>query len=248
MDLGLTGKLALVTGASKGIGATTAGVLAREGCDVILVARSAGALAGVARRIGSETGRGATPITADLSKSDEIERLAKSCGSPDILVNNAGAIPGGRLTDIDDATWRAAWDLKVFGYINLTRALLPAMQARRSGTIVNVIGAAAQIRDPSYICGVAGNAALTAFTMSLGSDSHEYGVRVVGVSPGAVATERLQRLEADGVVSSGDRPFGRAASTDEIASAIAFLASPASGYTSGTVLTVDGGFSAHPSS
>jgi hypothetical protein len=248
MDLRLSGKLALVTGASKGIGATTAGVLAREGCDVILVSRSADALAGVARRITAETGRAATPVVADLSSPIEIEHLAKNCGNPDILVNNAGAIPGGRLTDIDEATWRAAWDLKVFGYINLTRALLPAMQGRRSGTIVNVIGAAAQIRDPSYICGVAGNAALTAFTMSLGSDSHEYGVRVVGVSPGPVATERLQRLAADAVASSGQRPFGRAASTDEIASAIAFLASPASGYTSGSVLTVDGGMSARASS
>jgi hypothetical protein len=248
MNLGLTGKLALVTGASKGIGATTAMVLAREGCDVILVSRSTNALDDLARRISAETGREATPFAADLSHRDEIERLADGCGNPDILVNNAGAIPGGRLTDIDEATWRAAWDLKVFGYINLTRSLLPAMQARSSGTIVNVIGAAAQIRNPSYICGVAGNAALTAFTMSLGSDSHEYGVRVVGVSPGAVATERLQRLEADGVLSSHHRPFGRAASTDEIASAIAFLASPVSGYTSGTVLTVDGGFSAHPSS
>lgn len=244
MDLGLTGKLALVTGASKGIGAAAAAVLAREGCDVILVARSADALGHVARRITAETGREATPVAADLSKPDAIERLADTCGAPDILVNNAGAIPGGRLTDIDEATWRAAWDLKVFGYINLTRALLPGMQSRRSGTIVNVIGAAARIRNPSYICGVAGNAALTAFTMSLGSDSHEYGVRVVGVSPGAVATERLRRLEAEGLVSSGERPFGRAASTDEIASAIAFLASPASGYTSGTVLMVDGGFSA----
>jgi hypothetical protein len=248
MDLGLTGKLALVTGASKGIGATTAAVLAREGCDVILVSRSADDLGGVARRITAETGREATPVAADLSNSTAIERLAKTCGKPDILVNNAGAIRGGRLTDIDEATWRASWDLKVFGYINLTRALLPAMQARRSGTIVNVIGAAAQIRDPSYICGAVGNAALTAFTMSLGSDSHEYGVRVVGVSPGPVSTERLQRLEADGVASSGERPFGRAAFTDEIASAIAFLASPVSGYTSGTVLTVDGGISARASS
>lgn len=244
MELGLENKIALITGASKGIGAATARVLAREGCDVVLAARSAADLDNLALDIHRETGRRATPVAADLSSPVEVDRLARSCGSPDILVNNAGSIPGGRIDQVDDAAWRAAWDLKVFGYINLTRAMLPMMRERGTGTIVNVIGAAAHIRDPSYICGVTGNAALTAFTMSLGSDSHTDGVRVVGISPGPVATERLQRLEADAVQSSTQRPFGRAASTTEIASAIAFLASPVSGYTSGTVLVVDGGMSA----
>jgi NAD(P)-dependent dehydrogenase (short-subunit alcohol dehydrogenase family) len=158
-------------------------------------------------------------------------------------VNNAGAIPGGRLDEIDESTWRTAWDLKVYGYINLTRAMLREMAQRRRGVIVNVIGAAAQIKDPSYICGVTANAALTAFTMSLGSDSHKRGVRVVGVSPGPVATERLTRLQG-AVDSSHARPFGRAAAPEEIASAVAFLASATSAYTSGTVLMVDGGLSA----
>ncbi|MGH6966095.1 MAG: short-chain dehydrogenase/reductase [Phenylobacterium sp.] len=247
MDLGLAGKLAIVTGASKGIGAATARRLAREGCDLVLVARSAGDLEGLARSIAAESGRRATPFAADLSRSEEVLRLSASWAAADILVNNAGAIPGGRLSEVDEAAWRAAWDLKVFGYINLTRQLFTAMQARRSGVIVNVIGAAAQIRDPSYICGVAGNAALTAFTLSLGSDSHHHGVRVVGVSPGPVATERLAQLQ-QGVSSSAARPFGRAAAPDEIASAVAFLASTASGYTSGTVLMVDGGLSARAAS
>jgi NAD(P)-dependent dehydrogenase (short-subunit alcohol dehydrogenase family) len=244
MDLGLSGKLAIITGASKGIGAATAHTLAREGCDVVLVARSADGLGRVAQTITADTGRLATPFPADLSDPDHLDRLSRHWAHADILVNNAGAIPGGSLTEIDEATWRAAWDLKVFGYINLTRALLPAMQVRGNGTIVNVIGAAAQIRDPSYICGVAGNAALTAFTLSVGSDSHRHGLRVVGVSPGPVATERLRRLEQDSVQSTARLPFGRAASPQEIAWAIAFLASPASGYTSGTVLMIDGGLSA----
>ena len=244
MDLGLGGKLAIITGASKGIGATTAFTLAAEGCDVVLVARSADGLNGVADAIEAGTGQRARSFPADLSDPREIDRLCTEWSNADILVNNASAIPGGRLDEVDDAAWRNAWDLKVFGYINLTRALLPAMQKRGTGTIVNVIGAAAQIRDPSYICGVTANAALTAFTMSLGSDSHRHGVRVVGVSPGPVATERLQQLERDAVASSSARPFGRAASPDEIARAITFLASPASSYTSGTVLTIDGGISA----
>lgn len=243
MDLELRGKRALVTGASKGIGAATASLLASEGCEVVIVARSPEELHLTADRISAETSAKVTACAADLSRSSEIARIAEAFGDIDILVNNAGAIPGGRLEDLDESTWRAAWDLKVFGYINLSREIFKKMSARGSGTIVNVIGAAAQIRDPSYICGVVGNAALTAFTMSLGSDSHRAGVRVVGVSPGPVATERLIGLQGT-VQSSAARPFGRAAEPLEIASAVAFLASPRSGYTSGTVLMVDGGMSA----
>lgn len=243
MNLGLSGKRALVTGASKGIGAATARMLAAEGCDLVIVSRSPGELEKTANEITAETSRSVAVCAADLSLSSEIARVAEQFGDVDILVNNAGAIPGGRLQDVDERTWRAAWDLKVFGYINLTREIFGKMGARGSGVIVNVIGAAAQIRDPSYICGVVGNAALTAFTMSLGSDSHRVGVRVVGVSPGPVATERLLGLQGS-VASSMARPFGRAAETDEIAAAAAFLASPRSGYTSGTVLMVDGGLSA----
>lgn len=243
MDLDLSGKKVLVTGASKGIGAATARMLAAEGCDVIIVSRSREELQVAADKIAAETSRSVVACAADLSQSSEIARVAEQYGDIDILVNNAGAIPGGRLEDIDESTWRAAWDLKVFGYINLSREIFRKMSARGSGTIVNVIGAAAQIRDPSYICGVVGNAALTAFTMSLGSDSHRVGVRVVGVSPGPVATERLLGLQAS-VKSSAARPFGRAADPVEIASAVTFLASPRSGYTSGTVLIVDGGISA----
>lgn len=246
MDLNLTGKVAIVTGASKGIGAATARRLAREGCDTVLVARSAPELEKVAQEITTQTGRRALPFPADLSCSDDVRRLVQHWSMADILVNNAGAIPGGRLGEVDEASWRAAWDLKVFGYINLTREFFSAMQLRGGGVIVNVIGAAAQIRDPSYICGVTGNAALTALTLSLGSDSHRFGVRVVGVSPGPVATERLLKLL--NVQSSAARPFGRAAQPDEIASAIAFLASPVSAYTSGTVLMIDGGLSARATS
>ncbi|MEU6147486.1 short-chain dehydrogenase/reductase [Streptomyces sp. NPDC047081] len=243
MELGLTGRLAIVTGASKGIGAATARLLATEGCDTVLVARSEAQLKRTADRIAAETGRAVTPWPADLSKPEEAVRVARKWSHADILVNNAGAIPGGRLEDVDDPTWRAAWDLKVFGYINMTRHMFAAMSARGDGVIVNVLGAAAQTRDPTYICGVTGNAALTAFTMSLGSDSHRHGVRVVGVSPGPVATERLTELGGS-VQTSAARPFGRAADPVEIASAVVFFGSPASGYTSGTVLMVDGGLSA----
>jgi 3-oxoacyl-[acyl-carrier protein] reductase len=242
MDLGLRGKLALITGASMGIGAAIASTLATEGCDVVLVSRWSDRLNAAARSIADQTGQRAIACTADLSLSTEVERVACEWGNADILVNNAGAIPAGRLEELDEETWRKAWDLKVFGYINLIRRVYPSMRARRDGVIVNVIGAAAQIRDPSYICGVAGNAALTAFTLSLGSDSHRDGVRVLGVSPGPVATERLKTLGKLG--GSAAWPFGRAATPAEIADAVAFLASPRAGYISGAVLMADGGLSA----
>lgn len=247
MNLELTGKVAMVTGGSKGIGAAIAWQLAREGCDTVLVGRTSQPLAALAAQIAGETGTTANTVVADLSQSRAIDALAEQWGHADILVNNAGAIPGGRIDEVSEEIWRQAWDLKVFGYINLTRAFFGRMASRGSGVIINVIGAAAQIRDPSYICGVTGNAALTAFTMSLGSDSHKRGVRVAGISPGPVATERLLQLQAS-VDSSTARPFGRAALPEEIASAVAFMASPRSAYTSGTVLMVDGGLSARAAS
>ena len=242
MDLGLQGKKVLVTGASKGIGAATAHLLSAEGCDVVIVSRSQEQLQKTAERIAADTGRSVAASAADLSRPEGVSSIIEQWDDIDVLINNAGAIPGGRLEDVDEATWRAAWDLKVFGYVNLTRAYLRKMAARGGGTIINVIGAAAETRDPSYICGVTANAALTAFTRSLGSDSDRYGVRVVGVSPGPVATERLKSLQAT-VRSGASRPFNRAAEPDEIAAAIAFLASARSAYTSGAVLMVDGGLS-----
>src|SRR4029079_15840928 len=127
-------------------------------------------------------------VAADLSDSATVNRLAKDFPAIDILINNAGAIPGGQLAEIDEARWRAAWDLKVFGTINMTRAFNPLMKARGGGVIVNVIGNAALTRDPEYICGATANAGLTAFTESLGSTSLRDGIRINAVNTGRNAT------------------------------------------------------------
>src|SRR6266705_5428197 len=122
--------------------------------------------------------------------AEAFTRLVKDASDIDILVNNAGDIPGGSIDKIDEATWRHAWELKVFGYINLTRAVYAQMKARGHGVIVNDIGAAGEKFDFNYICGSAGNAALMAFTRALGSKSLADNVRVIGISPGPVGTDR----------------------------------------------------------
>jgi NAD(P)-dependent dehydrogenase (short-subunit alcohol dehydrogenase family) len=252
MDLKLQGLHALITGGSKGIGRSTAEILAEEGADVTLVARDPVALEATASDIRGRWQVKVATIAADLSRQEEVERVAIAAGAPDILVNNAGAIPPGNLLAVSDATWRAAWDLKVFGFISLCRAIYPAMAARRSGVIVNVIGAAGENLDPGYIAGSVGNAGLIAFTRTLGKASPADGVRVVGINPGPTATARMEMLLRNRAASTlgdperwmelcKDMAFGRAGTPEEIGYAVAFLASPRSAYTSGTVLTIDGG-------
>jgi len=252
VDLGLAGKRALITGGSRGIGRATAEVLAEEGVHLVLVARDAAVLAEAEAAVRARRQVNVTTIAADLSREAEVLRVAKEAGAVDILVNNAGAIPPGTLAAVDNETWRRAWDLKVFGFISLCRAVYPAMAARRSGVIVNVIGAAGEKMPANYIAGTAGNAGLMAFTRALGRAGPADGIRVVGINPGSTATQRLEMLlrhRAQEALGSGDRwlelckdmPFGRPGKPEEIAYAVAFLASPRSGYTSGTILTVDGG-------
>jgi NAD(P)-dependent dehydrogenase (short-subunit alcohol dehydrogenase family) len=255
MDLRLAGKTALITGGSKGIGRAAAEVLAGEGCNVILVARSAERLDEAKAAIVRKANVRIETVEADLSDSRNVDRLARDFPSIDILVNNAGAIPGGSLGEIDEARWRAAWDLKVFGYINMCRAFYALMKARHAGVIVNVTGHAAVTHDPEYICGVTGNASLEAFTQALGSVSARDGVRVLAISPGPVMTDRLVSLmrkkahDRTGEAESWKDllkplPFGRGASPEEIGAVVAFVASDQSAYTSGSIVTIDGGLSA----
>ena len=246
MDLHLRGKSVLITGASKGIGAATAEAFAEEGSNVHLAARSTKAMQALAERLRSAHQVNVVVHTVDLRKSDELHRLARETAGIDILVNNAGDIPGGSLEKIDEATWRHAWELKVFGYINLTRLVHADMKV-----VVNIIGAAGERFTYDYITGSAGNAALMAFTKSLGGKSLHYGVRIVGINPGPVETDRhisLMKTRARNELGDENRyselmkgfPLGRAARPREIADMTVFLASDRSAYTSGVIVTIDG--------
>jgi NAD(P)-dependent dehydrogenase (short-subunit alcohol dehydrogenase family) len=255
MDLHLRGKRVLITGASKGIGAAAAEAFAEEGCHLHLAARSGELLKALAERLRAAHQIDASAHIVDLRKSEDVVQLAKEAADIDILVNNAGDIPGGAIDRIDEATWRHAWDLKVFGFINLTRAVYAQMKARGGGVIVNDIGAAGEKFDANYICGSAGNAALMAFTRALGSKSLADNIRVVGINPGPVGTDRhVTLLKTRARHQFGDEsrykefqkglPLGRPAHAREIGDLMAFLASARSGYTSGAIFTVDGGMSA----
>jgi NAD(P)-dependent dehydrogenase (short-subunit alcohol dehydrogenase family) len=240
MDLNLKGKRVLVTGASKGIGRACVELLRAEGCTVL----------GASRNIPA----GPEAKQVDIAQRGAAEALAAWAGDLDILVNNAGAIPGGDLLKVDEATWRAAWDLKLFGYINLTRAVYAKMKAQKRGVIINVIGAAGEKMNAAYIAGSAANASIMAFTKALGGASHADGIRVIGINPGPVETDRLVSLHKQMAQTKlgdpqryrelfKDMSFGRPATPEEIANAVAFLASDKSAYTSGTILTIDGGSS-----
>jgi 3-oxoacyl-[acyl-carrier protein] reductase len=254
MDLNLGGKLALITGGSRGIGRAVGDTLAAEGCNLVLVSRSAADLDGARKQIEAQCKVTVRTDAADLADSANVSRLAKQFPDIDILVNNAGAIPGGTLFDVDEARWRTAWDLKIYGTINMTRAFYPSMKARGGGVIINVIGNAARTHDPDYICGVTGNAGLTAFTEAIGSGSMRDNIRVNAVSPGPIATDRLVGLAAKRAQERfGDTarwrelykslPGGRVGEPAEIAAMVAFLASPKSSFTSGAVITLDAGMS-----
>jgi NAD(P)-dependent dehydrogenase (short-subunit alcohol dehydrogenase family) len=252
MELGLRGKKALVTGGSKGIGRACAEALAEEGCDIVLVARTAADLEAVRAKIAGEHNVAVRYYAVDLSDSSNVDRLAAECADTDILVNNAGAIPGGDIAAIDEERWRAAWDLKVFGYINMTRRFYALMAARKSGVIINIIGSAGENPDFSYVAGSSGNASLMAFTKAMGGAAPRDNLRVMAINPGPVMTERLITLMKTRAQSDFGDPerwpelmtgyaFGRAAKPEEIGWMAGFLASDRSAYTTGSIVTIDGG-------
>jgi NAD(P)-dependent dehydrogenase (short-subunit alcohol dehydrogenase family) len=255
MDLHLRGKRVLITGASKGIGAAAAEVFAEEGCHLHLAARNGAMMEELAQRLRKAHGVEVTCHVTDLRSSEDLARLAQAAWPVDILVNNAGDIPQGTLETLDETKWRHAWELKVFGYINLTRLVYARMKAQGHGIIINDLGAAGERLNAGYIAGSTGNAALMAFTRTLGGRSLKDNIRVVGINPGPVETDRMTgRLKEVAKRQLGDEkryrelvkdyPLERAAKPREIADMMAFLASDRSGYTTGVIMTIDGGLTA----
>ena len=258
MDLQLQRKSALITGASKGIGRATALTLAAEGCSVHLAARSGDTLEELRKEILGKHKVRVDLYPGDLSSTKSMLDLANAVGEIDILVNNAGDIPAGTVEALTDVDWRRGFDLKLFGYINLTREIYLRMKKRGSGVIINNIGNSGENWDYNYVAGSTGNAALMSFTKAVGGVSLDYGIRVVGVNPGPIATDRMVRImkrrardnlgdESHWQEYMSDYPGGRMGTDQEVADTIVFLASPRAGYITGTVVTVDGGVAGYGS-
>jgi len=258
MDLKLAGQSVLITGASQGIGQGLAHAFAEEGVDLHVTARNSARLEDLKKDIESEHDVKVYPHALDLTEPGACERLTEAVGDIDILVNNAGVIPSGTLAEIDERTWRKGWELKVMGYINLCRIYYDKMKARGHGVIINNIGNSGEIFDARYIAGTTGNACLMALTRALGGHSLDDNIRVVGVNPGPVDTDRIySMLKKRAKDTLGDEskyrelqagyPLGRPAHVHEVTDLIVFLASYRSGYTSGVVYTVDGGISSRRS-
>ena len=254
MDLQLKDRHVLITGASKGIGLEIAKSFAREGARLTLVARRDEMLEQNADAIARASGVTVGWVAADLSQDSERERLYAERPDIDILVNNAGAIKGGTLEASSMEDWRSGFDLKVWGYIHLCKLYVPAMRARRSGTVINIIGLGGRAVRPSYIIGAAGNAALIGFTSALGAATPQDNVRIFGINPTVTKTDRMiDQLKTRAEHTFGDAarweelvdpatyPFGRPTEATEIADLAVMLASPKVHYLSGTVIDIDGG-------
>jgi NAD(P)-dependent dehydrogenase (short-subunit alcohol dehydrogenase family) len=256
MDLGLTEKTALVTGASKGIGYATAKRLAVEGANIAICARTEAPLEEAASEIEAEHGVECAAIPADLTERAQaqafVETAADRFGSIDVLVNNAGSAPGGGLETLDESDWYKSLDLKLMGQIRCTTEAISYL-IDSSGVVVNVVGTAGIDPQPSTLTAAASNAADINVTKALAKAYGYQGVRVNAVNPGPVETDRwdtivesiaenqnVTREQAMELVRQ-TLPPGRMCQPEDVANVVAFLASTEASYVNGASITVDGG-------
>ncbi len=246
MDLGLHGRVALVTGAGGGIGQATARSLAGEGVAVVAAdirAEFADATARMVRDCGGEALALPVDVTDDASVRDAVAMAEAWRGSIDIVVNAAGIYRVGPFAEVTFASWDLVHDINLRGTFAVCQAALPGMISRRRGSIVNLASISgrtkATLAAPSYVASKAG---VIGLTMSLAMQTAPYGVRVNAVAPGPTETEMILGLSPEMVESLVRTiPIGRLATADEVASAIVFLVSDRSGSTTGETLNINGG-------
>lgn len=257
MDLRLSGKTALVTGGSEGIGKAIARALAGEGVDVAICARRREPLEATAAAIARETNRKIVAIPADLTKPADAEAFVREAhralGRVDILVNNAGSAPGGVIEFLSEEHWAQSLQLKFMGYVRCLKQVLPLMQRQGGGRVVNLIGNDGV--KPSYweIAPGAANAAGQNLTLALAAQYGKDKISFVAVNPGPVRTERwaglvdamardmsIPREEAD-KLAPRSIPLGRIAEVEEVANLVTYLASDLAHFVNGTMIEIDGG-------
>lgn len=258
MDLGIRGKVAIVTGGSKGIGLRTARLLALEGAQVAICARTEAALQTAAASIEQESGGKVLAIPTDVRDPalcrNFVEQVHSHFGRIDILINNAGTANAHAFLEVDEENWHGDLDLKLFAAIHCSRAAVPYMERQGGGAIVNVAAVGGKTPGASSLPSSVSRAAGLALTKAMSKDLGPMGIRVNAVCIGQIrsaqienmwqqaypdlAWEEFARLPQHGI------PLGRIGDTDEAARVIAFLASDAASYITGTALNIDGGLAA----
>jgi len=257
MDTGLRGKVAMISGASRGIGLAIARGLAAEGASLSLSARRAAGVEEAAGKLAAEFGVRCVATATDLGTEDGaarwVDATVRDLGGVDVLVNNAGAVHGGPFLTATNAEWMASFEAKLIGYVAVSRHAFPHLVRRGGGRVVNVIGIAGVQPFPNHMMAGVGNAALMNFTKSLAEEGAPHGILVTGVSPGPVRTERWDGLlvewgRAGGITPAEaerervrDIPLRRVGEPEEVANVVVFMASGLSSYITGTVIAVDGG-------
>ena len=256
MDLGLTGKTALVTASSRGIGKAIAQGLATEGCQVIICSRDKDNLLKAAEQIEAKTGQSITPIQVDLSQKDSIEqflkRLTNQFSTIDILVNNVGGMPYKRHYELNQEDWQLSFDLTFMSQVHIAETLLPQMKKRIWGRIIFVTSVAA--KQPGMIIAHSQRASVVAYAKTLANELAEHNILVNSICPSFTVTDKFYEV-ADQVAkregSSREQviqqwmksvPLHRPASAEEVANLAVFLASEKASYITGTCIQVDGGF------
>ncbi|MEY3021664.1 MAG: hypothetical protein RIS86_862 [Planctomycetota bacterium] len=248
MDFMLAGKVALVTGASKGIGFAVAAALAAEGARVVINGRDPLRLAAAADRLRAAGAAEVHEVAADVSEAAEVERLLAATrgavGDPDVLIANAGGPPAGTAAALDDAAWAKGVEGTLMSSVRLARGVVPAMRSRGWGRIVFVTSLSVKQPIAGLALSNALRAGVTGFARTLANEIAEHGVTVNAVAPGYTATERLEELISDDYARArlvAGIPARRFAAPEEIASVAAFLCSGPASYVTGQTLVVDGG-------
>ena len=257
LNLGLDGRVAIVTGSSQGIGKAIALGLAEEGAGVVICARREEVLRNVAGEIASLSGSEVLPVKADLSKSEDIKFLVQASirkfGKVDILVNNTGGPPSALFMETTERDWRAAVDSLLMSVVNCCREVIPYMVKNKWGRIINMVSFAAKQPAERLVLSNAVRTGVLGLTKTLANELANYGILVNAVCPGWTLTERVKELAKTTAEKTGKTfettiaewadtiPLKRFALPEEIANIVVFLASEKASYITGVVIQVDGG-------
>ena len=257
MDLHLTGKRALVAGASRGLGYAAALGLAREGARVAINSRRPESILAAAQAIEKETGAQVIPLDADLTDpaaaEQVVRRAGEALGGLDILITNTGGPPAGNFEGFDDAAWLAAVELNFLSHVRLIRAALPALRRSDSPSVLTLTSYSVRQPIPNLVLSTSVRAATAGLTKTLAIELGGEGIRFNSILPGWTETERVgQIMEARARMGgttpedelrkqAGEIPLGRLGDPQEFANAAVFLVSPAAAYITGVLLPVDGG-------